>query len=157
MSDDIKERLSQTIQKCISSYDAWKESKNGAKERESLQEAMHEIRKVVSRLEIDLAISERDELAHKPIPIPPHRDSRRKGQDDRPLNLERVIAEKGQRSPADYEEDDDQDGFNTQEASGERDHHHQPRSSGDRSGGGNGGSNNKGPRRRRPPSKKMEG
>jgi hypothetical protein len=31
---------------------------------------------VASRLEIDLAISERDQMAQKPIPIPSHRDSR---------------------------------------------------------------------------------
>ena len=71
--DEIEKRLRETSENCFKSYEAWrKEQKNGPV-RESLQDAIHELRKVASRLEIELAVSERNEMAQKPIPIPPHR------------------------------------------------------------------------------------
>lgn len=78
--DDIQERLKETSQNCISSYEKWAGNKKDRPSAESLQEAIHELRKVSSRLEIELAISERDEMALKPIPIPPHRASRKGAQ-----------------------------------------------------------------------------
>jgi hypothetical protein len=41
-------------------------------------EAVHELRKVAARLEIEMAISERNEVASKPIPIPSHRANKKK-------------------------------------------------------------------------------
>ncbi|MAE50474.1 MAG: hypothetical protein CMH27_01550 [Micavibrio sp.] len=76
MSADIQERLKTTSEACLKCYEAWAGNDKDAKARESLQEAIHELRKVASRLEIELAMSERDQMAQKPIPIPPHRDSR---------------------------------------------------------------------------------
>ena len=76
MSAEIKERLKTTSEVCLKCYEAWDGNDKDGKAREALQEAIHELRKVASRLEIDLAISERDQMAQKPIPIPPHRDSR---------------------------------------------------------------------------------
>ena len=76
MSAEVKERLKTTSEACLKCYDAWDGNDKDVKARESLQEAIHELRKVASRLEIELAISERDQMTQKPIPIPPHRDSR---------------------------------------------------------------------------------
>lgn len=75
--DDIQQRLKETSQNCIASYEKWSGNKKDRPTAETLQEAIHELRKVASRLEIELAISERDEMALKPIPIPPHRASRK--------------------------------------------------------------------------------
>lgn len=76
---DIKERLKQATDTCVSSYETWEKDKKNTQVRETLMEAVHELRKAAARLEIELAISERDQMASKPLPIPPHRSSRRKG------------------------------------------------------------------------------
>lgn len=75
--DDIQKRLKETSETCIASFEKWNANKKDRAAAEGLQEAIHELRKVSSRLEIELAISERDEMALKPIPIPPHRASRK--------------------------------------------------------------------------------
>jgi len=80
--DEIEKRLSETSEACIKSYAAWRKDPKESSSRESLMEAVHELRKVAARLEIEIAISERDEMAAKPIPIPPHRSSRRGGGND---------------------------------------------------------------------------
>jgi hypothetical protein len=85
MSEDIKTRLKSTSEQCQTCYEAWSVNNKDAKLREALQDSIHELRKVASRLEIELAISERDDLKQKPLPIPPHRDARartRNAQDD---------------------------------------------------------------------------
>lgn len=82
MSDEIKERLQTMGAQCLGAYEAWAGNEKDDKARETLQEAVHELRKVMSRLEIELAISERDQMGQKKLPIPPHRASRKKGQDD---------------------------------------------------------------------------
>lgn len=73
--DEIKDRLSNSSDACIKAYEAWKKSKSVRESRETLQEAVHELRKVASRLEIEMAVSEREEMASKPIPVPTHRAS----------------------------------------------------------------------------------
>lgn len=81
--DDIKERLEVTSQECMKCYLAWKGNENEAQPREALNEAIHELRKVASRLEIELAMSERNQMVKKPIPIPVHPDNNRgRGGDD---------------------------------------------------------------------------
>lgn len=73
--DEIKERLSESSSACLKAYEAWR--KNSSDEtREALQECIHELRKISSRLEIEIAMNERDRMASKPIPIPPHRASK---------------------------------------------------------------------------------
>lgn len=79
---EIKERLQNTSAECLKSYEAWDADRKDVKARGSLQEAIHELRKVTSRLEIELAINEREQMAQKPIPIPPHRASKPKGRHD---------------------------------------------------------------------------
>lgn len=76
MADEIKERLEKCCDNCTKAYEAWRKDEKSGDARENLLEAIHEIRKVASRLEIELAVSERDQMAQKRIPIPPHRNSK---------------------------------------------------------------------------------
>ena len=80
--DEIEKRLKETSDNCLSAYESWQKDKKDSKAREDLQESVHELRKVASRVEIELAVSERDEMTQKPIPIPPHRDAKRRSQGD---------------------------------------------------------------------------
>lgn len=73
--DDIKARLQESTSACLKAYEAWDADKKSVEFRENLQESIHELRKVGSRLEIEIAISERKEMTSKPLPIPPHRSS----------------------------------------------------------------------------------
>jgi hypothetical protein len=135
--DEIEKRLREGSENCYNNYESWKKNQKDSAAREALQESIHELRKIASRLEIELAISERDEMAQRPIPIPPHRDAQRRGQ--------------SQDSDVDFNSQDD--GGNYQQR-GPRQHggggHHggqggQRRSLGRRSeGGGSGGGSNNG-------------
>ncbi len=78
--DEIEERLKECAQDCFTSYAAWRANEQDSTAREALQDAVHELRKVASRVEIELAVSERKQMAQKPIPIPPHRDARGRHQ-----------------------------------------------------------------------------
>lgn len=78
--DEIKQRLQETSEKCIECYEAWSKDKKNTDINTALQESVHELRRVASRLEIELAINERNESIQKPIPIPTHRDSKRRVQ-----------------------------------------------------------------------------
>lgn len=78
--ENIKQRLKDTADHCYKCYDAWEDDKKDLKKGEALSDAVHELRKVASRLEIELAVSERDQMKQKPIPIPPHRDAQKKGR-----------------------------------------------------------------------------
>lgn len=80
--DDIEKRLKEATDSCLKSHGEWDKNKKDSKARENLMESVHELRKVAARLEIEMAISERDEMASKPIPIPAHRSNKRKQQDN---------------------------------------------------------------------------
>lgn len=80
--DEVEQRLKEATDNCLTCHAEWNKSRKDSKAREQLMEAVHELRKVAARLEIEIAISERDEMASKPIPIPPHRSSKRKVQED---------------------------------------------------------------------------
>lgn len=71
--DDIQTRLQETSKNCLAAYTEWESKKKDRKAQEELSGAIHELRKVSSRLEIELAISERDQATSKPLPIPAHR------------------------------------------------------------------------------------
>lgn len=77
--EDIDKRLRDSTDACIKSFEAWVKASKSPETREGLMEAMHEVRKVVARLEIEIAVSERDRLGSRPIPIPPHRSQRKRG------------------------------------------------------------------------------
>jgi len=77
MSDTIDKRLQDTVSACITAYNKWNGAKMDSAIRAELQDTIHEIRKAIARLEIDIALSEREELSHNPIPVPAHRSNRR--------------------------------------------------------------------------------
>ncbi|MGH1403470.1 MAG: hypothetical protein ACRBDL_04445 [Alphaproteobacteria bacterium] len=77
--DEIQTRLQETSQNCLAAYNEWVGQKQDSKAQEGLGSAIHELRKVSSRLEIELAISERDQMTSKPLPIPAHRANNKKG------------------------------------------------------------------------------
>ncbi len=76
MPDEIKQRLEDSTEKCVKAYEAWRKDEKNVNARESLQEAVHEVRKVASRLEIELVKSDRDSVKQKPMPAPSHRNSK---------------------------------------------------------------------------------
>jgi hypothetical protein len=80
--DEIQKRLQETAETCIKTYEEWRTRKNDTKAQESLHTAIHELRKVASRLEIELAVRERQDITSKPIPIPSHRSSTKESQPD---------------------------------------------------------------------------
>lgn len=81
--DDVQKRLQEAAESCIKAHKEWSENQKEGKTRENLMECVHELRKVAARLEIDLAISERDQMGNKPIPIPSHRSNPRSGKGGR--------------------------------------------------------------------------
>lgn len=74
--EETQKRLKDAAEACIKAYEIWGASKKNAEAREQLQEAVHELRKVAARLEIEMASSERDEMTQRPLAVPPHRASR---------------------------------------------------------------------------------
>lgn len=72
----VTDRLKETSENCVKSYEAWTKDMKNNSIREELQSHIHELRKVASRLEIDIAMSERDQMRSKRIPIPPHRSAK---------------------------------------------------------------------------------
>ena len=82
MPDEIKQRLQDSTEKCVKSYEAWRKDEKSDSAREELQEAVHEVRKVASRVEIELVTSKRDNTVHKPMAAPSHRSA--KGRHQKP-------------------------------------------------------------------------
>jgi hypothetical protein len=80
--DEIETRLRDVSDACVKAYLNWQGKKRDPESREALQDTIHELRKVSARLEIEIAVSERDEMASRPIPIPPHRATRKGAQGD---------------------------------------------------------------------------
>ena len=80
--EEIGKRLRETTDACIKNFENWVKEGKSLETREALMESMHEVRKVVSRVEIEIAISERDRLGSRPLPIPPHRSSNKRAQGD---------------------------------------------------------------------------
>lgn len=138
--DEIEKRLRESTDACIKSFEAWVKASKSLESREALMEAMHEVRKVVARVEIEIAVSERDRLGSRPIPIPPHRSQRKRGGEG---------AEEGVDFGNELPEDDA--GFQDlgQGGQGQQQPRRQHQGGGrnnrrpmHRSGGGNGGGNN---------------
>ncbi len=99
--DEIGQRLRDSADACVSAYEAWAEAKSDVEIRERLQEAVHELRKISARLEIEMAISEREQITQRPIPVPPHRASRRReqGHDDEGGLPDFITDDAGQQRP----------------------------------------------------------
>ena len=62
--DEIKARLQTTSENCFKTYEAWTGDKKNSGLQEELQEAVHELRRVASRLEIEMAVNERSTVKH---------------------------------------------------------------------------------------------
>ena len=78
MSDqDTKTRFETTSKDCYDAYVAWIANQKDNDARTDLNEKIHELRKVVSRLEIEVAVSERGNNRQKPIAAPKHRNAGR--------------------------------------------------------------------------------
>lgn len=99
--DDIEKRLRDAADNCIKFFSAWQKDKKMGSDRDSLMEAIHELRKVAARLEIDIAVSERTEMGARPLPIPPHRSSGRRSQGDDNIGNEAPEDSFGNQQPED--------------------------------------------------------
>lgn len=69
-------RLANATTRSAAAYTAWK-ANPGEVGMQSLTEALHDLRKVIARMEIEMSASRKDEHAARPIPIPYHRAQRR--------------------------------------------------------------------------------
>lgn len=74
--DAVEGRLRDTAKACISAYRSWRQQPSESS-IQSLSDTVHELRKALARIEIDMSASRREEQAIRPIPIPAHRASRR--------------------------------------------------------------------------------
>jgi transposase-like protein len=74
--DAVEARLRETARGCLAAYRGWRQAP-GESSIQTLSDAVHELRKALARVEIDMSASRRDEQAIRPIPIPAHRASRR--------------------------------------------------------------------------------
>lgn len=74
--DAIEGRLRDTAKACISAYRGWRQQPSEGT-IQALSDSVHELRKALARVEIDMSASRREEQAIRPIPIPAHRASRR--------------------------------------------------------------------------------
>lgn len=81
--DEIEDRLRSISGEGLKAYEQWKSDEKNSSARESLRESIHELRKLASRLEIEMAVSERREMSQTPIPIPPHRAAMDRGRTPR--------------------------------------------------------------------------
>ena len=97
--DEIETRLKDTVDECIKTYSAWNDKKSDSDLRGALQEAVHELRKVSARLEIEIATSERDQMTQKPIPVPPHRSANRRTPMSQSENAGNKKAAQQQKTP----------------------------------------------------------
>lgn len=80
--DEIENRLRESTDTFIKNFENWVKQNKNLESREALMDAMHDVRKVLSRVEIEIAISERDRLGSRPLPIPPHRSQRKSASSD---------------------------------------------------------------------------
>lgn len=70
--EDTAKRLQETTETCFNALEAWTSDKKSGPNKENLNDSLHELRKVLARIEIDMALSESKGSGGK-IPIPSHR------------------------------------------------------------------------------------
>lgn len=80
-NEDVRTRLKNAYEDIISALDQWDQKNDSSKEASKLRETLLAMHRVVSRIEIQMAYAERDNQAHKPIPTPKHRASKKTKQD----------------------------------------------------------------------------
>ena len=91
-SENTAQRLQEAAAKCLSTLDTWNKDLSNNDAREALLETVHELRKVTSRLEIDIAMNDRKALNAKPIPVPEHKSKMEKKK-QKPLSEILPVAE----------------------------------------------------------------
>ncbi len=101
-NENLIKRLSDATQRCITNYETWQVRPKDVPLRQQLEEAVHELRKVTARIEIEIAVSDRSDKSQKPIPIPAHRSSQPKGGDNRSNNNDGY---NGEQDSADNDDD----------------------------------------------------
>lgn len=74
--DAVEGRLRETARGCLAAYRGWRQQPSESS-IQALSDAVHELRKALARIEIDMSASRREEQAIRPIPIPAHRAARR--------------------------------------------------------------------------------
>ncbi len=74
--DAVEARLRDTARACLLAYRSWRQQP-GEASIQTLSDSVHELRKALARIEIDISATRRDEQAQRPIPIPAHRAARR--------------------------------------------------------------------------------
>ena len=77
--DAVEARLRETARGCLVAYRGWRQAA-GEASTQSLNDAVHELRKVLARIEIDMSASRREEQGLRPIPVPAHRAARQQPQ-----------------------------------------------------------------------------
>lgn len=95
---EITDRVRKATDECLGKYESWISNKGDHKSREEMLDALHELRKAAARLEIEMAISERDRLGNNPIPIPSHKASKKP---------RKPSGDKGNNAPKDDGDNDD--------------------------------------------------
>lgn len=83
MSEDKQktdDRLKEGFASLDKTYSAWIGQKANKSARDELQHDLQEMRRVLARIEIELARSETSERSSRPVPIPEHRSSHKKGK-----------------------------------------------------------------------------
>ena len=73
--EGVESRLREAAATCLTAYRDWRQTP-AEQSTQTLSEAVHELRKTLARIEIDLSASRRDEKTLRPMPIPVHRASR---------------------------------------------------------------------------------
>ncbi len=75
--DATEARLRETARACLVAYRGWRQGP-GEVSVQTLNDAVHDLRKVLARIEIDLSTSRREEQGMRPIPVPAHRAARQR-------------------------------------------------------------------------------
>ncbi|WP_049974542.1 hypothetical protein [Azospirillum sp. B4] len=74
-TEPADQRMTVAAQRSAEAYTAWKANPEAG--MQGLTDALHELRKVIARMEIEMSASRKEEHAARPIPIPYHRAQRR--------------------------------------------------------------------------------
>lgn len=99
MTDTIEQRIEDTSKACLACYTSWSADKKNAPAAEALAASVHELRKVASRLEIELAANDRDSGVRKPIEPPAHKTSKPVGSRDEGADMMEPKRQPRKRSP----------------------------------------------------------
>ena len=89
----VEQRLQESAAACLSSLSEWKKNLKDDDAKQALLGAVHDLRKVRARLEVDVAMNDRTNTNAKHIPIPEHKSKMEKRKDQKPLSEILPVAE----------------------------------------------------------------